>query len=176
MNHLSPHPYEYPAAEVTDSVLMSLRRPHLPGCGHAEQAAATAGSAYVTAADLAAAAGHGGDDVALSGVCQRLGERQAEHLREHQPLGSQCRLLARKFLPHTVEAALAATAPCDSAARILNDGVCPGEVRAQAQLRLRWQRAAPLVLLSAALIPLAAALVLGGLAARPASGGGRRGS
>jgi hypothetical protein len=50
-------------------------------------------------------------------------------------------------------------APCDSAALVLNDGVCPGETAAQAALRRAWRRVEPLVLLllGSLLLPLLAA-------------------
>lgn len=186
MRSTSPHPYEYPPQELSDSLLHQLRRPHLPGCAHAAHAAATAGGGFLSPAELAdelaaAAQDEGGAAAAdgaqrgLRGVCRQLERRRAAHAAQHRLLGPECRLLARKFLPATVEAALAAMAPCDSSARILNDGLCLGETPAQAARRLRWQRAAPAVLLALAwlLLPLAAALALGGLVAPPQAAGGR---
>lgn len=161
----SPHPYEYPAAEVSDTLLQHLRRPQLPGCSGAATAAATAAGGFLPAAGLAAdlAEAGGGEAPALAGLCRRLEERRERHAQRHAPLGPQCRLLARKFLDHTVEAALAAVAPCDSAALVLNDGTCPGETPGQAARRRAWQRAAPWALLCAAglLIPLLVALLMG---------------
>ena len=158
------------AAELSDALLHHLRRPRLPGCGHAAEAAATAAGGFLPAASLAGAAGGG----ALEGLCTRLEQQLSLHQLRHRPLGPQCRLLARKFLNHTAEVALAAVAPCDSSALVLNRGACPFEMPWQAANRRQWQRVAPLVLLAGGallLLPPLAALLLG--AVGPA-GGGRR--
>ncbi|PRW32548.1 Transcription initiation factor TFIID subunit 13 [Chlorella sorokiniana] len=161
---LSPHPYEYPADEVTNALLHRLRRPHLPGCSHAATAAATAAGGFLPASSLQAAgtAGTAGA-AALTGVCLRLEQQLAMHRARHRPLGPQCRLLARKFLNYTAEATLAAVAPCDSSALVLNKGVCPFETPLQAGTRRRWQHTAPLALLLGStllLLPPLAALLL----------------
>lgn len=169
-----------PAGEVTDALVEELRRPRLPGCGHASQAATTARGAYMPASALAAAAAAQTAE-ALAGVCAGVWARQAVHAVQHTPLGPQCRLVARKFLNSTVAEALAALAPCDSTALVLNDGTCPGETRAHAARRRArqryWCRAAPLMLLGGGalvLVPLLAALALGLSARVPrARGGGR---
>lgn len=153
------------AEEVTDALLRRLRRPRLPGCGHAASAAATAPGGFLPASSLQApgAAGAAGP-AALTGVCLRLEQQLALHRARHRPLGPQCRLLARKFLNHTAEAALAAVAPCDSSALVLNKGVCGFETPMQAANRRRWQHTAPLALLLAGtllLLPPLAALLLG---------------
>lgn len=177
---LTPHPYEYPPSELSDALLLHLRRPRLPGCGHAAQAAATAAGAFVAAADLAAelSVGAAGGLAApqLGVTCGWLERRVAQHAEQHRPLGARCRLLARKFKAGTTAAALAAVAPCDSAALVLNDGTCPGETPRQAARRRAWQRAAPVLLLGGGglvLVPLLAALALG--LAAPFVAGLRRG-
>lgn len=177
------HALQTPAAgELSDALLPHLRRIHLPGCGHAAEAAATAAGAFVPAADLkadlAGTAGTAGatGPAALAGTCQWLQRHQAQHRERHVVLGPRCRMLARKFKEDTVTAALAALAPCDSAALVLNNGMCPGETPRQAGRRRLWQRAAPLLLLGAGsllLVPLLAALLLG--AAAPVAAGSRRG-
>lgn len=100
----------------------------------------------------------------LTGLCMRLEQQLAMHKARHRPLGPQCRLLARKFLNHTAQAALAAVAACDSSALVLNRGVCPFETPLQAGNRRRWQHTAPLALLlggTLLLLPPLAALLLG---------------
>ena len=184
VDKLSPHPWHYMPSEIADSLLQRLRRPRLPGCGHAAEAAATAGGAFLPAADLAAvaalaAAGAPGaqEGALLAGICRQLGQQQLLHSQRHRPLGSQCRLLARKFQNVTAEAALAAVAPCDSSTLILNSGACPGETPGRAAWRRRWQHAAPLVLLvtGSLLLSLLVALLLGAVGV-PADGKGGRGA
>lgn len=170
--------------ELTDKLLHQLRRPGQPRCGHAARVAVTARGAFVEAADLAgvstAAAGSVQADAALTGMCRQLEQLAVRHRQEHQPLGPHCRLLARKFLNTTVAAALAAAAPCESMALVLNNGTCPGETPMQAALRRAWRRAAPyaLLLLGTLLLPVLAALCLGAVVvpAAVAVNGSRRGT
>ena len=172
MDKSSPHPYEYSPSEVTDELIERLRRPRLPGCSHAAEAAATARGAFVPASALASATAAAAEPEraaeALGGVCAAVRAWQAVHALQHRPLGPQCRLVARKFLNTTVVEGLAALAPCDSTALVLNDGTCPGETRVQAARRRArqrwWRRVAPPLLLGGgalALVPLVVALALG---------------
>lgn len=134
-----------------------------------------------SALEAATAAEPAGAAEALAGVCDGVRARQAMHAVQHTPLGPQCRLLARKFKAHTVAEGLAALAPCDSSALVLNDGTCPGETQAQAarrRARHQWRsRVAPLLLLGGGalvLVPLLVALALGLSARVPrARGSGR---
>lgn len=163
---------------MTDALLHRLRRPRLPGCGHAATAATTAAGGFLPASSLqaaatASAAGSAGA-AALTAVCLRLEQQVAMHRARHRPLGPQCRLLARKFLNYTAETALVAVAPCDSSALVLNRGVCPFETPLQAANRRRWQHTAPRALAfggTLLLVPPLLALLLGMVGAAAA---GRR--
>lgn len=172
-------PTSHPAEEVTDRLLQRLRHPELPGCRHADPAATSAAGAFASVAEFegaaAAAPGSGQAEAALAGMCRGWEQQAAQHRQRHKPLGPRCRLLARKFVNGTQAAALAAMAPCTSAALILNNGICAGETPQQAALRRAWQQAAPLVLLGLGglLLPLLLALCLGAVAAGTGSNGKR---
>lgn len=152
-------------------MLHGLRHPELPGCEHAAAAAAAARDGFAPAAALPRLDAGQGSAAELGAFCSQLQSQAALQRQHFQPLGPRCRLLARKFLNTTAAAALAATAPCDSAALVLNDGVCPGETQQQAARRRAWRRLQPLLLLlfGVLLLPV---LVAAGLVA--AVGTGRR--